>query len=204
MMHRSENMHTDLHRIRKNAMLSVGLVLILLSALILLQIYRQNSKATAINTNSAAGIVTTPKPKQIRVDSLKINAPIVELGLNADRTLEVPSVASDVGWYRNSPTPGAVGASILVGHLDSVRGRAVFYDLKNIKVGDMIEIEREDGSIEAFKVDFFDVYNQDNFPTEKVYGNIDFEGLRLITCSGKYNYVHGRYTDNLVVYASKI
>jgi hypothetical protein len=144
------------------------------------------------------------KPKSIKIDSIGVSANTSELDLNPDKTLQTPSDYEKVGWYIHSPTPGEIGPSVMVGHLDSARAAAVFYKLKNIKAGDKIEISREDGSIATFKVDALETFSQDNFPTDKVYGPINNAGLRLITCAGKYNIFEGHYSDNLVVFASLI
>jgi hypothetical protein len=38
------------------------------------------------------------------------------------------------------------------------------------------------------------------FPTKKVYGDIAFPGLRLITCGGAFNEATGHYVDNVIAY----
>ncbi|MDB4939881.1 MAG: peptidase sortase [Candidatus Doudnabacteria bacterium] len=144
------------------------------------------------------------KPKQIKISSIKVDAPVINVDLNKDNSLEVPKTYSDVGWYDRSPTPGEVGPAVMVGHLDSAISAAVFYKLKDIKANDHIEITREDGSKAIFKVDSLEVFSQDSFPSDKVYGNVNYPGLRLITCAGKYNILEKHYSQNLVVYASLV
>lgn len=90
----------------------------------------------------------------------------------------------------------------MVGHLDTVNGAAVFYRLRELVAGDTIEITRQDGKTAVFKVIGTEKYPQDDFATDKVYGAIDYAGLRLITCQGTYLRAKGHYSDNLVVYAS--
>jgi LPXTG-site transpeptidase (sortase) family protein len=124
--------------------------------------------------------------------------------LNPDKTLEVPKKYEQVGWYKNSPTPGELGPSILVGHLDSSNAPAVFYKLSDLKQGDKIEVTREDGSTATFQVDSLRVVEQDNFPTKDVYGAIDYAGLRLITCDGQYLKNKGHYSNNLIIYSSLV
>jgi LPXTG-site transpeptidase (sortase) family protein len=143
-----------------------------------------------------------PKPTRIKIEDLNVDAQIVDLGLNSDGTLEVPQKDNDVGWYVHSPSPGGVGPAVMVGHLDSIRGSAVFHDLKKIQLGDEIVVERSDGSVVTFKVDSIETFSQNNFPSDKVYGSINYAGLRLITCAGSYSRLKGRYPDNLVVFAS--
>jgi LPXTG-site transpeptidase (sortase) family protein len=187
-------------------------VVVLLTGAVLLanQLWLLNNSQPIPVANIAGNQITTasnnfkPKPARIKIASLKIDAPVVDLGLNIDGTLEVPKRDNDVGWYTQSPTPGAMGPSVMVGHLDSARGTAIFYNLKNLKAGDQFQIVREDGSVANFKVDNSETYAQDNFPTAKVYGNLNYAGIRLITCSGTYSRIKGHYSDNLVVYGTLV
>jgi LPXTG-site transpeptidase (sortase) family protein len=163
------------------------------------QIQRSN---VPIPTNSFSSNSFQPKPAKVRISKINVDAPVVDLGLNADGTLQVPQEGGDVGWYTKSPSPGAMGPAVMVGHLDTIKTAGVFYNLHKLQPGDEVEIEREDGSIAVFKIDSTEKYSQDNFPTDKVYGAIDHAGIRLITCSGTYSLLKGRYSDNLVVYGS--
>ncbi len=45
---------------------------------------------------------------------------------------------------------------------------------------------------------------KDAFPTERVYGDIDHAGLRLITCGGSFDRAARSYRDNVVVYAGLV
>jgi sortase (surface protein transpeptidase) len=147
---------------------------------------------------------TSVQPTGIYIKTLKINAPIVPVGLAPDDTLQVPEDEKAVGWYIYGALPGDVGTSVITGHLDTTYGPAVFWHLKNLRPGDSIEISRSDGSKASFRVDSLQEYSQDNFPIEQVYGKTDSASLRLITCSGTYNKKLGRYSNNLVVYASLV
>jgi len=126
------------------------------------------------------------------------------LGLNEDMTIEVPDSYTKVGWYKNGPTPGEVGPAVVLGHVDSYEGPAVFWPLRQLNEGDMVEIEREDGSVAVFEVTSVVQYSQDDFPTEKVYGATDASELRLITCTGTFDKGVQRYSHNLVVYAKLV
>jgi sortase (surface protein transpeptidase) len=106
------------------------------------------------------------------------------------------------GWYQYGPTPGELGPAVVVGHVDSTQGIAIFWRLRELLPGDEIYIDRQDGTTATLKVDDIQQYSQDQFPTDKVYGNIDHAGLRLITCGGTFSTVTHHYSDNTVVYAS--
>jgi len=159
---------------------------------------------------SAATIATQPVsqapslpasvPTHIQIPSINLDASVDTVGLNNDGSLAVP-YREDVGWYNGSPTPGEIGPSIIDGHVDSVYGIAVFWYLRNVKPGDKVLISRQDGGTVTFSVDKVAAYDQHNFPTNQVYGNIKYAGLRLITCDGTFDYTTRHYSNNLVVYA---
>lgn len=145
------------------------------------------------------------QPKAIRIPAIELaNSSLIELGRKDDGTMEVPKGYDEVGWYKYAPTPGEVGPAILVGHVDSYRGAAVFYRLGQLKPGDIIEVDRVDGTTAKFKVDSVKQFPQNNFPTAEVYGNIDYPGLRLITCGGNFSYSTLEYDHNTIVFASYI
>ena len=128
----------------------------------------------------------------------------MQVGLNSDRTLKVPSPAQAdlAAWYKLGPSPGQVGNSVIVGHLDSsVLGPAVFFQLSELMPGDVIKVSRQDGSVAAFTVDGVKAYHKDNFPTALVYGPSAKPGLRLVTCGGPWD-EQTSYRDNTIVFAS--
>ncbi|MBI4101059.1 class F sortase, partial [Candidatus Microgenomates bacterium] len=94
--------------------------------------------------------------------------------------------------------------AIVVGHIDNYRGPAVFWKLGQLQPGDVVEIDRADGTTVKFKVEAIKQFSQDQFPTAEVYGNIDHAGLRLITCGGQFNRITRQYSDNTVVFASMV
>lgn len=144
-------------------------------------------------------------PVRLRIPAADIDTKFVEpLGVNDDQTVEVPDSYEAVGWYKHGPRPGELGPAVILGHVDSVEGPAVFYNLQFTKPGDIIEIERADGSIGKFEITKLTHRSQSNFPTEEVYGNLDHAGLRLITCSGIYDHGTLRYSHNLIVFAKLI
>ena len=139
-------------------------------------------------------------PVSLDIPSIGVHsADIVDLGLAPDGTLEVPSDASSPGWFAPGPSPGQMGPAIIVGHVDSDTGPAVFYRLGELVAGDQIKVTRNDGSIAAFVIDRVKSYDKDLFPTREIYGTTDRAELRLITCSGKYDTELG-YLGNTVAF----
>ena len=143
-----------------------------------------------------------PAPIRIRIPSVDIDAPFESpLGLQSNNEIEVPRSYQTVAYYKYGPVPGEIGPAVVLGHVDSYQGPAVLWNLRKIPVGETIFIDRADGSTAIFSVEKLSFPSQDAFPTEEVYGDIDYAGLRLITCSGTYDKGKLRYSNNLIVYA---
>lgn len=150
-------------------------------------------------------VLETANPVRIRIPSVDIDTKVSEeLGLDEAGAIEVPTGYDNVGWYKYGPTPGELGPAVIIGHVDSYQGPAIFYSLGQLEIGDEIFIEREDGSTAVFQVHEYERPLQSDFPTRKVYGDIDHAGLRLITCTGTYDHGIQRYSHNLIVYAKLI
>ena len=145
------------------------------------------------------------KPVRLKIPAVEIDTSFEgSLGLNADQTVEVPDSYEEVGWYEYGPRPGELGPAVVLGHVDSYEGPAVFFRLGQTTIGDIVEIEREDGSVAKFEITEITRREQSDFPTEAVYGDIDHAGLRLITCTGTFNRGQQLYSHNLIVFAKLI
>jgi sortase (surface protein transpeptidase) len=144
-------------------------------------------------------------PTHITIASQDIDVDLIPVGLNPDGSMETPPVLDWVaGWYKYSPTPGELGPAVIVGHVDSYEGISVFWTLRNVQAGDTIDVAREDGSLAHFQVTQLAQYDQQNFPSDKVYGNTTDAELRVITCGGTFDTSTGHYTQNTVVYATLV
>jgi LPXTG-site transpeptidase (sortase) family protein len=158
-----------------------------------------------LTPHSTIAAHSVSQPTRLVIPKIGVNAPSTSLQLKADGTLETPNSATEVGWYRNSPTPGEIGPSVIVGHVDYVNfGAAVFWRLHELQPGDTFEVQRVDGSEMKFKVNAVKQFSQNDFPTTEVYGDINYAGIRLITCGGTFNSQTHHYSDNTVVFGSLV
>lgn len=150
----------------------------------------------------AAYTLTESNPTRLRIPKIEVDAAFESpLGVDENKEIQVPEGYETVGWYKYGPTPGELGPAVILGHVDSYKGPAVLYSLGKLEVGDEILIDREDGTTATFEVIEMERESQNDFPTRKVYGDLDYAGLRLITCTGVYNHGTLRYSHNLIVYA---
>ena len=152
-----------------------------------------------------ARVLAESRPVSLSIPAIHLNSPLSKVGLNPDGTIAVPpllATPSEPAWYRYSPTPGSLGPSVILGHVDSYRGPAVFYRLGALRPGDRIDVGLQDGVTAIFVVDGVREYAKVQFPTTLIYGRTDFAALRLITCGGTFDSATRSYLDNVVVFAS--
>ncbi|HVF20532.1 MAG TPA: class F sortase [Mycobacteriales bacterium] len=161
------------------------------------------SSPTSPSPTLATPVAALPRsaPVRLRVASIGVDTPLIRLGLQADRTMEVPPDAFPAGWYGGAPTPGELGPAIIAGHVDWAGRDGVFHDLHRLRPGDEVAVSRADGSTATFRVERVEQLRKDRFPTDAVYGDIDHAGLRLITCGGTFDPRAHSYVDNIIVFA---
>ena len=143
-------------------------------------------------------------PVSLTIPLIGVRTQLITLGLTSAGELQVPSTTSVAGWYTGSPRPGAIGSSVIVGHIDSLTGPGVFYRLSELKAGDKVYVKRSDWTLVEFRVTSVQTYLKDRFPTEEVYGPVPDPELRLITCGGAFDAAVGHYLSNIVVYATEV
>jgi LPXTG-site transpeptidase (sortase) family protein len=147
------------------------------------------------------------KPTAVRIPSIGVESPVHGLGLDEEGRLQVPSgeLYDQVAWYDGSPSPGETGPAVLEGHVTGAGyAPSVFFELGATRRGDLIEVDRADGSTARFKVTEVKSTPKDNFPRIDVYGATEGPELRVITCGGTYDKEAGRHLDNVIVFAKLV
>ena len=141
-------------------------------------------------------------PVRLQIPAIAVSTPLVRLGRLPDGSIEVPHDWNTAGWYDRGPRPGQPGPAVILGHVDSKTGPAVFFRLRALRPRDVVRVGLADGRILVFRVQRVERYPKDKFPTEAVYLPTLNRELRLITCGGEFDYAAGSYRDNIVVYAT--
>lgn len=152
----------------------------------------------------AASSLDRSPPVRLTYERLGIETTLISVGLNPDRTAEVPpkDPGAPAGWYRHLASPGESGPAVILGHVDTTDGPGVFFTLGTSEAGDRILVERADGRIGAFTVERVESFPRADFPTDQVYGRVDHAALRLVTCGGFFDRDNGGYQENVVVFAT--
>ena len=149
---------------------------------------------------TASLAVARSVPVELRIPAIGVSVPLSQLGLNPDGTVQVPASFQQPGWYRLGPAPGQPGSAVILGHVDSYLGPAVFFRLRYLHAGDTVSVRLADGVTAHFAVTGIAMYAKARFPDRLVYGSRGYSGLQLVTCGGVFDSETGHYLSNVVVY----
>jgi LPXTG-site transpeptidase (sortase) family protein len=135
-------------------------------------------------------------PTRLSVPAINVDVPLSHLKLDKAKVLQPPIDPRQAGWWQRN------GSTVIVGHVDSKRGAAVFYRVRELKPGDTMTVSATDGSKITYVATKVEQVKKTKFPTDAVYRSGPGQ-LRLVTCGGAFDRKTGHYEDNIIVYASK-
>jgi hypothetical protein len=159
-------------------------------------------KRAAVPGPSATTAVA--RPTALIVPAIGVRTRLIHLALTKAGALQVPGSAAVAGWYTGSPRPGAIGAAVIAGHIDSRFGPGVFFRLRFLHPGQRVYVRRADGTLAVFRVTAVQVYPNARFPAAAVYGPVPDAQLRLITCGGTFDAATGHYLSNVIAFAQLV
>jgi sortase (surface protein transpeptidase) len=139
-------------------------------------------------------------PVRLRIPAVRVDTSLQRLGRNADATIAVPDGPDTAGWYEQGPRPGQRGSAVILGHVDSADRPGVFFRLTELRPGDDVYVDREDGSTVGFRVLRLSQVPKALFPTDLVYLPTLQPSLQLVTCGGSFDHNARSYRDNVIVY----
>ncbi len=149
-------------------------------------------------------VVPRPAPVALRIPAIGVDVSLSTLGLNADRTVQVPTDFQQAGWFGLGPSPGQTGSAVILGHVDSYTGPAVFFQIRTLRAGDQVNVSLADGAIAHFQVTAVAMYAKDQFPAQQVYAPHGGSALQLVTCGGTFDTHTRSYLSNIVAYTTLI
>lgn len=164
---------------------------------------RPTARAELTVTPTAPAVTATPV--RVLIEAIGVDAPVTVKGLGPDGVMDVPDGPEDVAWYNFTARPGMGGNAVLSGHLDyRDYGRAVFWRLKDLQDGDVVEVRLDDGSVLRYRVSLKVSYDARTAPVPDILGPTIKEVVTLITCDGTFDSGSRNYSHRLVVRAERI
>jgi hypothetical protein len=149
----------------------------------------------------------TAVPVRLQIPRIGVDTALQRLGKAADGTVQTPTGPhkwDQAGWYAGDggTRPGDPGSAVVLGHVDSTAGPAVFYRVRELRRGDQIKVTTADGTVFRFAVDRLEQYPKTRFPTADVYYPILTPKLRLVTCGGSFDFKVHHYRANVIAFAT--
>ena len=150
--------------------------------------------------------VAADMPRAIYIDKINVKARTLPMGVNPDGSMQAPINIFDAGWFSSSAKPGEAGAMVIDAHVSGRVGTGLFSKLATLTAGDVVTIEKGDGSKVQYKVLHLEKVPLDQIDMKKVLLPHDgvTRGLNLITCAGTYSKDTGTYDQRTVVYTEQI
>jgi LPXTG-site transpeptidase (sortase) family protein len=143
--------------------------------------------------------------ERLIIDKAQIDAPVVVKGVDDAGVMQSPDNAYDTAWYDFSAHPGSGSNAVFSGHVDYVHvGKAVFWYIKDLEQGDLVQVRLTDGTVYKYAVTSKNVYDAATAPVDQIVGPTPTETVTLITCGGTFDPATHQYDKRTVVRAERI
>lgn len=145
-------------------------------------------------------------PRYIFIPSINVKAMVGSVGLTSGGAIGTPDNVYNTAWYNGSSKPGQPGAMLIDGHVSSWTADGVFYNLKKLKSGEVIQIQRGDGLVITYDVvkSVTYPYNAVDMTAALAPVNSTKPGLNLISCTGDLIKGTSEFNARIVVFAQQI
>jgi len=181
------------------------------------EIAEQNSgeQADSLPATDVPAGPPPPAPTRMVIPSLYLDAPVVVMGLTADNQPDVPKRPDQIAWYPSfSTSPGQSSNAVFTGHVDwqtpdGMPIPGVFYRLREMRVGDLIEVTLENGEKLQYRVRA-NVATEYNDPQiVQVMQQTSKDVITVITCGGAWLKDRratngGNYSHRVIVRAERV
>lgn len=147
----------------------------------------------------------------IAIPRFDVDAPVLIMGVDENGVMEAPDDPWDAAWYDFSAYPGVGSNSVFSGHVDWYNtgpdggpGKAVFWHLKDLDQGDLIEVRLADGTLYTYQVASREQIDPNTADIGAIVGPTRQEVLTLITCGGTFNPDTRHYDRRVIVRAERV
>ncbi len=145
------------------------------------------------------------EPLFIKIPEINLEAAIESVGLTETGSMDTPKLPMNTAWYNLGVRPGEIGSAVIDGHVNWKYGAtAVFANLDNVKVGDKVTVEDNNGKLIDFIVREIRTYQHDDDASDIFSSSDGKSHLNIITCAGAWNKNLKIYSERLVIFTDRI
>ncbi len=159
-------------------------------------------------TSTPSQLVSTAPIARLTIPKYEVDAPVIVLGVDEQGVMESPDGPFDVAWYDFTAHPGTGSNAVFSGHVDwtfdSGPGGAVFWHLKDLALGDIIEVKLTDGTVFQYRMVSRQQIDPNTADVNAIVGPTPRDVITLITCGGSFDRSIGHYTARTIVQAERV
>jgi sortase family protein len=150
---------------------------------------------------SLSGGIRPAPPARISIPAAGAAGPVDPIS-EVHGQLEIPPPGR-AGWFEAGPRPGEPGQAVIVSHVDSDVGPALFASLRSLHPASRIVVRDQRGRAHRFELVRRVQIQKTSFPARSVYRAARRPLLVLITCGGPFTPGEG-YRDNVIIFARAV
>lgn len=145
-------------------------------------------------------------PVRLSIAAIGVNMPVIAVGVEPGRFMELPEDPAVGGWYRFGSAPSSAdGNTVISAHVDSpAYPIGPLSRLRDLSGGEIVEVVDDAGVSHEYRVDAVTSYPKAALPVEDLFSRAGTDRLVLITCGGEFDRTTGRYADNVVAIATPV
>ncbi|MDO8240472.1 MAG: class F sortase [Candidatus Moranbacteria bacterium] len=169
------------------------------------KISKQSSPISSVEQEQTISVSPVGKPMRLKIPNIGVDAVVESLALAPDGAMDTPKGPDTVAWFELGSLPGENGSAVITGHYGTWKNGqgSVFDNLHQLKAGDKIYVEDENGVRTAFVVREQRSLEPNADATDIFSSEDEQSHLNLITCEGTWNKDSKSYSKRLVVFADK-
>ena len=159
------------------------------------------------SSNSISNYYVAPDhPRYLNIPKLNVHARVLSVGVTSSGALGTPNNVFDTAWYNESSEPGQPGAVLIDGHVSSWTSNGVFYGLKDLKPGDILQIVRGDGKLFNYKVVKTVIFSSNKVNMMEALSSVNpnVPGLNLMSCTGDVIPGTNEFNQRILVLSTQI
>lgn len=159
------------------------------------------AREPGLSGTAASGLAEeriTSIPVRMFIPELSLDYRIASLGADSRGNMMIAPALEVVSWFNLSAIPGNIGNAILGGHNAWGGARSRLFNMDDLRVGSIMEIEYEDGAIRVFRLESVFVYPLLTAPAHIIMNVRGEARLTLITCKWPFSAAMGTSENRIV------